>query len=321
MRTKRVLFHIASALLLSSGTLAATGVAAQDTEKPILLKLRYTAHSVKNLRMVALQKIVQTIQGQEVAVNQTLGMGYRFSVLKVDEMGVASVKVAYRSILWKQESPLGTMEYDSEHPPAQIPPAALGYVGLVGQGFTMRVTADGQVREISGLDALYDHVLEKLNLPNDAAKAAAGKSVKEQFGEQSIKEMMGQMMNIYPGEPVRVGGSWQKRVALMRGFPMILDTLYTLTAHSQGTAHIKVHTDIKSNPEAKPLALGPMKLSYVLTGQQGGELEIDEATGWTQHAAMTQKLSGTITTEGSPESPGQQTWPISIESKITITSD
>lgn len=315
MNMKKALFAVLAILLVVS-LVAACG---PDTGKADL-RLRLKKGETYNLRMTADQKISQTIQGQKQDIAQTIGMGYTFSVVDVEADGTASVKVTYQSVVYKQDSPLGKFEYDSTKPGTTVPDAAKGFSALVGQGFSMKISPTGTVKDVQGVDAMLTQMIAKLDLPAGPTKDALAKSLRDQFGDQALKDSMASTMNIYPDKAVGVGESWSRKIVISTGFPLTTDNTWTLKERKNGVATIEASSKISSNPDAPPIVIDPMKLRYDLSGEQKGTLELQESTGWTIRATMTQKLSGQVKVEAMPQLPGGMTWAISIESVITVES-
>ncbi|HUS86290.1 MAG TPA: DUF6263 family protein, partial [Bacteroidales bacterium] len=143
---------------------------------------------------------------------------------------------------------------------------------------------------------------------------------KNQFGDQTIKEMMDSMFSIYPDQPVGIGDSWTRKSIISHGYPMIIDNTWTLKDRQGGRAVIEMNSLIKPNPGAAPMEIGPMKLRQEFTGGSKGTLELDEATGWVKSAKMDQQLSGELTVEGSPQSPEGMTIPMTLKTAITVES-
>jgi hypothetical protein len=259
--------------------------------------------------MVADQTITQTIQAQTQQIKQTIGMAYTYKVTKVESDGSALVDAVYEWILYSQDGPMGKSEYDSSKPPATIPDAAVGYAALLGQGFSMKLTPLGEVADIQGVDALLSHILDVLNVPAGSARDAIQKTLEAQFGEEALAESFEKATAIYPDKPLSVGDSWSKKLALATGMPMIIDNTWTLKSRKDGVAFVDVKSKIAPNPDAKPLEISGMTVSYELSGDQSGSLELDEATGWPLKSTMKQNLSGQISAAG-------MTWPLTIVSDI-----
>ena len=287
----------------------------KDKEK-IQLRLCLQAGESYNLRMVAEQKISQTIQEQTQDILQTIGTGYTFDVEDVDFDGSITVKVTYHSILFKQDGPMGKFEYDSSDPPAEIPPMAMGFNALVGQSFTMIISPEGNVKDIYGVDEMLSNMIEQLDLPDFPMMDDLMKNLKGQFGDEALKENMEKMMAVFPDSPVGIGDRWTKRLVLSRGFPMILDNTWTLKASKDGLAIIEVRSVVEPNEEAPPIDMGIMKINYKLSGEQKGTMEIQEITGWPVQGELTQKFSGQVEMEGATQLGASMSWPVSIESVI-----
>ncbi len=313
MKTKKNLFGILVAILAVSIVISCGRV----TDK-IQLRLRLQEGESYNLRMITDQKIFQTIQGQRQDITQTMGMECTFNVEEVDTNGIASVKITYHSVFFKQDGPMGKIEYNSSNPPAIVPPMAVGFAALVGKSFSMKISPHGHIKDVQGVGAMLTHMMEKLDLPEGHMRTSIEKQLRDQWGDEAIKEMMENTFAIYPDKPVGIGDSWTKRVIISRGFPMILDNTWKLKARKGGVAIIEASSIVKPNPEAAPIEMGPLRLSYDISGEQKGTMELQEATGWTIRAKLTQEFSGQANMEGTPQMPEGMSWPISMESIISF---
>jgi len=61
--------------------------------------------------------------------------------------------------------------------------------------------------------------------------------------------------------------------------------------------------------------MGGLELTYELGGEQQGTMQVDERSGWTISAEITQHLRGKVTmTDASGQT---SSWPIVIDSTIT----
>ncbi len=296
---------------------AASALAAPAQDK-VQLRLQLKKGQSYKQEMVSDQEISQTIQGQRLDMTQTTGMGFTYDVEEVRADGTAVIKVTYDSVLLKQKGPTGNFQYDSKNPPQTVHPMAQGFAALVGQGFTMEMTPEGTVTKVEGVDEMLTHMMKNIKVQDESTRETMEKKLKQQFGNQALKEMMENMMAIYPDKPVRIGDSWNKRVTISKGFAMIIDNTWTLKDRRDGIAVVEVKSTIKPNPNAKPLDLGPLTLRYNIGGKQQGEMEIDEATGWVMQAKMTQNLSGEVQVQSGAGALGDMKWPISIKSNINF---
>lgn len=296
---------------------AASAVSAPAQDK-VQLRLQLKKGQSYQQEMVTDQKISQTIQGRLLDMRQTIGMGFTYDVKDVRADGTAVVKVAYHSALLKQKGPMGTIQYDSKNPPETVPAMAQGFAALVGQGFTMELTPEGTVTKVEGVDEMLAHIMKSIKAPDESIRATMEKKMKEQFGDEALKEIMEKMMAIYPDKPVGVGDSWRRKIVISKGFAMTIDNTWTLKSRRDGIAVVEVNSTVKPNANAKPLDMGTLRLQYDIGGKQQGEMKIDEATGWVIQAKMTQNLSGKVRAQGLGGVSDDMTWPISIESDISF---
>jgi len=253
-------------------------------------------------------------------MSQTVGIGMSFAARDVDADGATRVKMTYDWAAFGQDGPMGRIEYDSAKPPPHVHPAAKGFAALVGQSLTMTMASDGSVSHIEGVDALLDHVLKEISVPSEAARATLEKQLRKQFGSKAVSEMVKQMTATYPDKPVAIGGSWSKSMDVTRGFPVALDSTWTLRARRNGVATIDVKSRVRPSTNTDPVQMGPMSLTYSLKGEQTGTVQVDEASGWMLSSKLTQDISGQITATGAPGTSGPTAWPVRLKAVIEISS-
>ncbi len=304
------------ALLLAVLLAAAPAPSCKKETERVELRLRLKGGESYRLRMTTVQKVLQTIQGRRQEMNQTMAVGYRFDVTGVDNGGTASVQITYDSIAFRQEGPMGVIEYDSDNPPPVVPPLARGFAGIVGMGFSMKVTPEGEVLEVDGAEEMLTEMLDQLELPQGPARASIKAILQKEFGDQALQELMNIALAIYPDRPVGIGDSWSRRMVISRGFPMVVENTWTLKSRKDGIAFIEISSEITPGPEGSSIGMGPMELNYEIRGTQTGTIELKEATGWIIRSEVTQSLSGEVRLKTAPEA-GGVSWPISVESTIT----
>lgn len=294
-------------------------IAASGCGKSKKVELRYTFKKGQtfNMRMTADQKISQTIMGTKQDMDQRIVLGMRFDVKDVAADGVATVKTTYDRASLRQSGPMGTTEYDSSKPDGNVPVAAQGFAALVGQGFVIKWAPDGQVKDVEGLDSMLRNVMRKIDVPSPQLRPIVEKQLKEQFGEKAMKENMQAASAIFPDRPVAIGDSWQRSFIVTKGFPVIVDSTWTLKELKDGVAIIDAVSTIKPNPEAKPVEMGAMKLSMRFSGKQSGTMKVDRATGFVLSGKVKQDMSGKASMRGVEQS---MSWPMDVKGTIRITS-
>lgn len=283
------------------------------------LRLKPAKGDVQKMKVTSDQKITQTVEGKPVEMTQTLGLGYTLATEDVDADGLATIKVSYDSVTFKHQSAMGTVEYDSAAPaPPQLHPMVKGFAALSGQSFTMKITPTGKVTQVSGLDAMVNSIIKKLDVPDGNAKAATEKSIRSQFGEDAIKESMETLLAIYPDKAVNVGDSWSRKVTVTRGLPITSENTFTLKDASNGAIALDVKGKLSTNPDAAPLDMGQLKVSYNLTGDQTGTMTLNADTGWVKSAQFVQKLGGDMKRDAGAGRVANT--PFNIETKMSVES-
>ncbi|MBC7260303.1 MAG: hypothetical protein H5T65_13800 [Chloroflexi bacterium] len=277
--------------------------------KKLDLKLRLEPGKSYSAKMIADQTITQTLMGQTQTITQSIGMAYTYQVQSVDPDGSMGVKITYDWVSYKQDSPMGKVSYDSANPPATVPQAAIGYAALVGRGFSAKMTPTGEISDIRGADQMVSEILEAMNLPAGSARDQVEALLRTQLSDEALKDSFEKAALFYPEKPVAVGDSWSGQIVLASGMPMILDTTWTLKARKNGVATVETRSDVRPNPGAKPMELAGMSISYELSGEQSGSMDLDEKTGWLLGGTLKQDVSGKISAMGT-------SWPITIVSNI-----
>jgi len=274
---------------------------------------------VYRLKTTVEQKINQTVGANAQATEQTFAVGYRMAVESVDAAGNMKVATTYDSVLFRQKGPSGAVEYDSANPPKQVPAGAKAFAALAGLGFKSTVTPTGKVTAVEGLDAMFAEMVRKLELPDGPQKAAVQKALNDQFGEDAMKQNLQNVFALYPEKPVAPGDSWQRRVVVSKGFPMVIEGTYTLKSRSGGVAHVEIRATLSPNEAAGPVELGTGKMSYDLKGEQSGTADVEEATGWTRSLTTNQTVAGGLRFQAAGGVPETNN-PITIQEKVTIES-
>ena len=288
------------------------------TGEKVLLRLRMEKGKSYKVQMTADQKITQKIEGREQKTSQTIGMLLKYDVQDVAADGTASINITYDAVTFKQKGPMGLIEYDSANPPKMPHPMTAGFAALVGQGFSVKMSNMGEVKEVTGIEAMIDKMVAASPVPDGAAKDAMKKLLEEQFGADALKEMMPTATTTYPKQAMGVGGAWAQTLKVTKGFPMIIENVYKLIARKDGVATIAVTSKVSPNPDAGPIDMGAAKMTYTFSGTQDGTQKIDEATGWPTEMIMRQDFSGEMKIEGAPGMSKPMVVPMSVKGTVRL---
>ncbi len=290
----------------------------KSTGGEVLLELNLSEGFQYNIRYMTNQKIVQDIGGQIQEILQDTEFSYVYTVEEVNSSGDMIIAIRYDSIRFNQHGPFGYVSYDSDNPPQKVHPAALGYDVMVGESFRITVSETGEIISVTGMDFILDKLLQRMSIPEGADENTVKETLSEQFGDQALKDSIGNLFAVYPSFPVRVGDSWEKTEDTAIGFPMRVVTTYTLDDISSGQARVKSSSVIHSRDESDPVNMGGMSLRYEVSGSQEGSTILDVDRGWTIRGQVSQKIGGKVLVISGEKIPLGTSWPISIESTISF---
>jgi hypothetical protein len=290
----------------------------QAADEKIELKFRLAKGETYGLKATIKQEIVQWVQDAEQKTTLTMGVGETLNVKDVDAQGTMTVQVEIASMSVKMKGEQAEVEYDSENPPEEVALPAKLFAAMVGQSFTMKLTPQGHVSELTGVDQMLQKVFDAIEVPDPQMKEAVLADLKRQFGDAALGEMMERTMAIFPDKPVGVGDSWTQTMTLNTGFPSITENTWTLTGRKDGVATVEVKSTLKPNEKAAPMKMGPFSMTFDLSGTQTGTFKLDEATGWFVGGTITQDISGEMSVTGAPDTQGEIKVPMTIQGVTTI---
>ncbi len=273
---------------------------------------------VYSVHQVIEQKITQDIAGQKMEVNQTLDCVFAYNVTDVDKDGIASVEVKYESLAVKSLTAGMELQYDSKKEDKSNPLAAV-YGSLIGKGFSFKADRKGNVISAEGLDKLAEEMVDKAGVPDPQAKESLMKTLKDNFGDEALKNSLSQMINIYPDKKVKVGDSWQTEEVVTAGYPMVINSVWTLKGDKANIITVDVISTIDVNEASKPIDILGLKAKYKLYGDQKGTYKLNKSSGLIKEGTITQKLEGKLSLEADGKlMPQGMDIPISGEIKMTF---
>lgn len=292
-------------------------------------KVQYRLHLQKGkkyyIKTLTEQQITQSMMGKEQNIEQTIGMGMDFDVNDVNDRGDVWVQYAYRWVKMQQKGTMGETAYDSNQASAVVPPAAQGFAALLNEGFAVKITPQGKAVQVKGLDRMRNNIGQKL--PAGPMREYMIKSLDQFLSEDAIKEFSEGSLAMYPEQEVGIGDSWTKVLSLTRGFPITVVNKWTLKDRKAGVATIDIASEIKPNPNAKPMEMGTTKMTFDLGGTQRGQARMDEATGLLLSSKIEQQISGQIKMtipapppqpgQSQPQTPGEMVIPMKIKGTVT----
>jgi hypothetical protein len=147
-------------------------------------------------------------QGKDVKQDNSINYYYTKEVSDVDQNGIVTYKVKFDSITIKATMDTLTIKYSSNiNDSIKANPNFIQYNAVINEPFFMRVSAEGEISDVYGLEKIYENIFKALG---DTLKEADKNAVKESFGKDAIKEILQQEFQIFPKQEVMVDSSWTK---------------------------------------------------------------------------------------------------------------
>ena len=290
------------------------------------MKFKFVPGDKYSLVSVTEQKMAQVTDGNEQASEQTTRLECDFDVEEVDESGCAWAKYTYKRITMKVRAAKQKLDFDSDANQAKIPMQAVPFRLAMGEGLYLRITPQGRIEKINGLQALITSAKAKMGNFASADKVSQG--IAEVFAEPAVRRQIEDQLMIFP-EPNEPDTTWSRTRILssaeagyfkaeqveevnlvfektFRRNPdpatarpeyseTNLNPAYAETSKSSqgGIAVVDVNLVIKpaSAPVlSTPTSESPARANREISGEGAGRIEIEEATGRIISSKMTQDI-------------------------------
>ena len=143
--------------------------------------------------------------GQQMDQKQTMMMVSQIMAGPIDPTG-QKVEMEFKRI--KQSTQVGAMNmgYDSADPNQSSSPMAAIFKALLDAKISFTMTADGKIKDVSGLDKMIDDMTKQ-----NPALAPMAKTMKEQMGDNMVRQMVGMGNQMLPDKPVGPSDTWQTK--------------------------------------------------------------------------------------------------------------
>jgi hypothetical protein len=285
-------------------------------EAGITYKLALEKGKTRVMTTTTDQDIKQTMMGQVQEIKQKQVMTVLLEVTEVNEDGTAWVKYKYDRIQIEMAGPMA-VKYDSAETTGEPDnPMVKSAAAMVGKEMLVKMAPSGHVEEVKGFDEILQAIIDGIEMP-EGQKQMVAEQIKNQFGEEMITQLLDQAQAILPEKAVQVGDSWNSRVEIEKGLPMIMENTYTLKDSQGGISTIDVSSKILPN-EGAPMEMMGTKIAFKLSGGQKGVSEVNEKTGWLVKSTINQDLAGEINIIMPDQQNAPPAIPMEIKSIITV---
>jgi hypothetical protein len=273
------------------------------------LKFKFAPGDRYSLVLVTEQKMARVVDGNEQTAEQTVRFECDFDIEEVDENGRAWAKYTYRRTAIKVKSSELNFVFDSDVNQLKTPIQAVSLRLVVGEGLYLRITPQGRIEKINGLQALVTY--SKAKIGNFAGAGIVSQAIDQQFSESAVRRVLENQMAIFP-EPNQGGTTWVRtdvlsfaeagyaKVGQIEEANTVFERTFRLNPDKSGPGGIAVvdvnlviksaSTPVLSTPASEQAATTGTKASREVLGEGAGQIEIEEATGRIISSKMTQDI-------------------------------
>lgn len=264
------------------------------------------------------QTIDQNIQGMQQNSRQTILFEFDCMAEKVRRNGSTDMNFHYQRVKFAAAGDLINTEYDSADPESEPNMQTMAFAALVGQQLAVQMSDRGEIVKIDGVDAILDNMLDMYGITAEAQRRQIRGTLASQFSDKALKNQFVGLSLVFPEYAIGVGDSWQQKMEVNSGFPLVLNTTYTVLSMDNNVMELSVKSDIISAPNMKPVQMNGQEIVYDLSGTQEGITRIDMRTGWTLDSNAKQDIAGTVEIIPNAQIPEGISWPIIIKSDIEV---
>ncbi len=249
-------------------------------------------------------QVSQKINSFNTQMEQTMLMDMVYTYAGTEDTN-KKLDITYDRIQMTMNSPMGQSRYDSKDKTKKEPEFAF-MDNLIGKSFHIVLAPNGDIVSINGLKEL----IQSLGATTEPDVQAA---VESQLSDTTVRLMMQNSFDMYPGHKVKVGESWGKKsVMKYSGIGVNVENTYTLKSIDGDKATLAI-TSVMDLPATSMTGAGDAAMQMQMKGKQEGTMEISIATGQILSGKTTQTIEGNI-------SAGGQVLPIAINGDISISS-
>jgi hypothetical protein len=281
------------------------------------LKFKFSPGDKYSLVSVTEQKMAQVTDGNEEASEQTTQLECDFDVEEVDENGCAWAKYTYKRITMKLRAARQKIDFDSDANQVKTPMQAVPFRLAMGEVLYLRVTPQGRIEKINGLQALITSAKAKIGKFAGADKVNLG--ITQLFAEPAVRRQIEEQLMIFP-EPNEPDTTWSRTRILpsaeagyfkteqVEEVDLVFEKTFRLNPAKSGQGGIAVlDVNLVIKPVSAPVLSTPpgrdgqakasgstVRSIMEVLGGGVGRIEIEEATGRIISSKMTQDTTGRV---------------------------
>ncbi|WP_439184825.1 DUF6263 family protein [Carboxylicivirga taeanensis] len=269
------------------------------------------------LKQNTTQAIAQNVSGISQNIKTTMGGDIAIKITGKSDK-IYSSELVFESMMFKVEMPMMNMSYDSKDATADPNnPLNKTFNLIVGHKFEMQFDERGTVNGIKGFEALLEKVTTAFG-DNPQSAEMMKQQLAGQFSDESMKNMMSNILIVFPEEKVTAGSKWTTNTMLSKPLPVNNTFNYNVEAVDGSVVKLSGSGTTVSK-EGETVEQNGMIQHFDLKGDVVFAASINAQTGWPTEIKMTQNMDGNVAIE-SAQLPAPMEVPMNIKAESTFTS-
>ena len=306
MKTKRILFFVA--LILSVGM--------QAEAKKVKLQYQLKAGEEFKYEVSIAQESAQEVMGQSQSSTTTTSTTMNFKVLEVTATGDIKMKAALVAFTYSGTTPAGEMKYNSATDSVIPEFAKMSTLGL-NQYYSFTMSPLGKISDLTAPEGFVEK-LDKMIAGQGAGAMGMGAVAGSAAGPEGFAKSLDGIFLTFPEGGAEVKKPWDVQSKINQMVSMKVNSKYELMNSSKETNEIKVTSQIAVDPDAAPMEISGMKMSFELVGAKEGKVMLDATTGLPSSLVATASISGNVSID-SPQQPSPMSIPMTVKLTEKVT--
>jgi type II secretory pathway component PulJ len=224
------------------------------------------------LTSVTEEKITRTVDSNERIRNRTTRFECDFDVEEVDEDGQAWAKYTYRRTGKKITGPDINLDFDTNTKSRKVDLQTLPMLLVIGEGLYIRISPQGRVAQINGLQAALSNVNSNIPRMSDRDKLTITNIIDEMLSESTIKRTLEEQLAVFPDS--NHNSQWSRTIEVPS---KKIEQKWSYRIKSSKDDIIIVDVNLESTPSADTdeVTRGDVKYRRQTSGWGQGRIEID----------------------------------------------
>lgn len=282
---------------------------------------KYRITTTTNLKMVisfADKNNSSKIIIPDVQTSEDITESYICNIADVDKDGNVTIKAKYDYIVSEVTGLGKAVKIDTRDESCKNTDEGKMCSEIIKNEFTVKINKAGKVLSINGVNDMIDKIINSYGLTSTQKESFAS-LIKQNYGDEAIKESFNRMTDIYPKEEIKTGLTWKTEQKDSQGIPRTISTSWKIKDITDGFVTAETDSNVTCNTDNNSLDIMGMKMKANLKGNSKGTVKISMDNGLMQSGEFNEKASGTmemtISNLGNEQN-GSMLMPVNIESTV-----